>query len=151
MKSSLMADQKLLFAYGTLQIAEVLNLILGGDVFEEVVAGNAFLSEHQAFYVEGEDYPILKKVSGHTVPGILLRLYPNQLEKIVLYEDPEDYELKSFEVHLDIHKQESSCALVFWPKEKLKISDQPWSLGEWHKGVDLNAYLSKVKGWIPPL
>ncbi len=137
-----------LFSYGTLQVPEVLDYLLGLNAHEKVFQGKATLKDHQAFYVEGEGFPIVTKAPGEELEGILLSLNSSQWQVLCHYEDAEDYEVKEVELYLKGAPTSSTKALIFWPKSHLRASEKKWSLNGWYEKVDLKDYLGQIDRWM---
>jgi gamma-glutamylcyclotransferase (GGCT)/AIG2-like uncharacterized protein YtfP len=137
-----------LFAYGTLQVPEVLDRLLGNGAAHEVLGSKAVIKGHQARYVKGEDFPIVIEAANGLLVGTLLQLNPRQQEVINFYEGHEDYDLRTIEAFCEGTNKPLGEVYLYWPKPHLIADEHLWSLSEWYQKVELAQYLKKVDQWM---
>lgn len=129
-----------LFVYGTLRVSRIFDLVVGEKLaFEKAHLGPVTIQGLRAYYVEGQVYPALRKEENFVLEGDLLKIDSSlHFERLMEYEDPTNYEMRNFVCQRDSLSWD--CG-VFWPLEKIRLSDRPWSYEKWCKNQDLDAYI----------
>jgi len=117
-----------LFAFGTLQDADVFAIISGGLSINSVVREDAWMADHSVRSVLGGLYPILQRDSGARAPGTLLFDLPAAvIDRLVQFEHPE-FVLVAVEIATAKRVFPGAC---FWPSDVPPASEELWSLDRW--------------------
>lgn len=127
-----------LFAYGTLQIPEVLQAVIGG----ERRGTPALLSGFRRFCVPGKPYPAIVAEPGAAVPGLLYAgLSAAELELLDYYEG-ELYERRQLTVAVPSGELLAE-SYVLRQEHAALIAGVAWDLGEFER-VHLASYLQRL-------
>jgi len=111
-----------LFAYGTLQDAELLRRLLG----RTLPGTPASLEGYARYTVAGEDYPGIVAEAGAETPGLLLRgIRPEEWERIDRYES-DLYVRLPMQVRLCDGSACVAYGYVVPPHQQHILSDAPW-------------------------
>lgn len=116
-----------LFAYGSLQDADILGAVLGRTVIEAELAP-ARLADHAIVYHPGRVYPALLPRPGASAPGCLIRgLQADDLAALDAFEGDE-YRRDSRLVAT----ADGLCeAFLYWPRGPIPEHAPLWSLSVW--------------------
>lgn len=127
------------FAYGTLQISEVMQLVVGVDVQSRP----ARLNGYQRFKIKNKTYPGIIKNPKQIIDGVLYTGLSDHA--LVLLDQFEDILYERCLVGIE---NETQPAFVYVIKDEYKhlLADEPWSLEEF-KLKYLNKYLRDINSW----
>jgi hypothetical protein len=115
------------FFFGTLCDADVLALVIGRRP-DPSRSEPAWLADHHALYVAGENYPTLRPQPGATVEGLLVRDLSEQEVARLCYYEGADYLLAELSVRLVTGAAQRARA--FLDREPLQTAGA-WRLAEW--------------------
>lgn len=122
-----------LFAYGTLQIDEVLATLLGRIPMKTT----ARLHDWRAVRLTGRPYPGLVQATGYADGHLLTGLSPDEWILLDRFEDP-GYEIRPVEVGC------TTAWAYVWSGDHL---DTEWDLIEFRRN-ELTAYLQRCAAWL---
>jgi len=132
-----------LFSYGTLQDLDVLDIVAGIESFERL--GVAWLENHQARKLIGENYPVLVESKGHRLRGIIIESSSEFFWKRVDFFE-QDYLKK--EVTASLHDKDVEC-FVFSEEPGKDLSEDEWVFDVWHKKKqERKAYLDRCREFM---
>ena len=126
------------FAYGTLQIPEVM-LAVTGRSFKSIPA---VLNGYQRLAVKNKTYPAILKRDGCYVNGVL---YQNiDAEAITLLDQFEDvcYDRELVDIDVD-NKMEKAFVYVWKDEYKNQLSNEEWCLEEFKRKY-LKRYINRI-------
>lgn len=128
-----------LFAYGTLQVPEVLQAVIGGQRRGEPALLNGF----RRFCVPGKPYPAIVADVSSAVPGLLYEgLSAADLELLDYYEG-ELYERRELPVKVQSSELVAKC-YVLGEAHATLIVDAAWDLREFER-EHLASYLQRLE------
>lgn len=126
-RQTLMAP--LLFVFGTLRDAHVLELVLGRDA-GQVSSRAAWLDDHATVMLPEETYPVLEHRPGVRAHGRLLALDVGDLERIAFFEG-EEY---GFDVATVVTGEGALERAILCGDRSMRPGRRhPWSLEEWQR------------------
>ena len=111
-----------LFAYGTLQLPDIMEAVTGKQFPSE----EAVLEGYESFLVRGQSYPALVRSPGVRTPG---RLYTNvDRDSLVLLDRFEHlYERQTTELTVENGETIEAQVYVLPEKRRRYLSSQPWN------------------------
>lgn len=117
-----------LFAFGTLQDAEVFELVSGGIPLSRVPKEPGWLAERRIVGAEDGLYPVLQQAAGAWAPGTLLHdLSAAVLDRLAWFEWPE-FRPEPREIATATTPRTCAC---FMPAQTPTATAKPWSLETW--------------------
>lgn len=136
-----------LFSFGTLQDADVFDLVTGGLSFERSPRRTAWLPDHRVVNAIDGPHPVLQPASGEWAPGLLFHDLPESvLERIAWFEWPE-FRAERKTVVCEDARRTSVC---FMPDQTWPASQTPWSLEAWRREqkTELLAYAELMMDFL---
>ena len=132
-----------LFSYGTLQDLDVLDIVASNEPFERL--GPAYLENHQAKKLIGENYPVVVEKEGAKLRGVVISSGSETFWKRVDFFE-QDYLKK--EVTVSLHNSPTRC-FIFSEESGKDISEEEWTFNEWHmRNQERNAYLERCRNFM---
>lgn len=132
-----------LFSYGTLQDLDVLDIVAGKEPFERL--GVAYLENHQARKLIGENYPVLVEAPNIKLRGTIIESTSDIFWKRVDFFE-QDYLKKEVIAALD--GNEIEC-FVFSEEPGKDLSEEEWIFDVWHKQKrERKAYLDRCREFM---
>ena len=127
------------FAYGTLQIPEVLKSVIGIDL----PSLPARLNGYQCFKIKSRTYPGAIKKPNQFIDGILYKEIGDH--RLALLDQFEDvlYERSLVDIEGEI---EQAFVYIIMDECRDRLSDEAWSLEEFKRKY-LNKYLKDINSW----
>ncbi len=118
----------MLYAYGTLQVPDIIALIVGGGL----VGQPARLTGYARYRIIDRVYPAIVAAAGEEVSGVA---YPDltapELERLDLYEG-EIYERREVEVSIG-ETSVAACTYVLRAEHLGRLSTEPWDLAHFER------------------
>lgn len=132
-----------LFSYGTLQDLDVLDIVAGKQPFERL--GVAYLKDHQARKLIGENYPVVVETPGVNLRGVVIESESETFWKRVDWFE-QDYLKKN--VIVSLNDQDESC-FIYSEEPGKNLSEEEWLFDEWHRQKkERRAYLDRCKTFM---
>lgn len=132
-----------LFSYGTLQDLDVLDIVAGNEPFERL--GVAWLKNHQARKLIGENYPVVVEKEGARLRGVVISSRSETFWKRVDFFE-QDYLKKEVTVSLDDNEVE---CFIFSEEPGKDLSDEEWVFDVWHQQKQERiAYLDRCREFM---
>jgi gamma-glutamylcyclotransferase (GGCT)/AIG2-like uncharacterized protein YtfP len=129
-----------LFVFGTLRDAAIYEAVTGES--PKIITSDYSLPGHASYYVLGENYPGLVLDKEMNTSGIILDVSPEALERLIKYEDPDDYELK------EVGSFGQEPLYCFMSKRDLELSSQAWDFEEFMKRGERELIIKKIGEWM---
>jgi gamma-glutamyl AIG2-like cyclotransferase len=127
-----------LYAYGTLQLAPIISLIVG----REITARPATLSGYSRYRIADRVYPAIVEASGGSVLGVLYEyLDAAEMERLDVYEGPL-YERRDLAVDVG-GTLIPACTYVLRPEHAHRLSRDEWDLEQFER-EHLDSYLTRI-------
>ena len=130
------AERIALFVFGTLRDSDVRQIVLGRELPAQCCR-KAELVDYIRLMMHDETYPVLAAHTGGRVPGDILSLTPQDLERVMFFE-AEEYQLEAAQV---LDSDGHAADVVFCAERATRSGPRyPWSLRQWqaeHKHVFL--------------
>ena len=124
-----MSAQPALFFYGTLRHRPLLDLVLGAAGAERVRLTPAALPGHEALWVEGECFPMIRRNAGTEAVGVMAEgLKPDDMARLSFYEGAYLFAMRKVEVRTG---EGARTALVFFPETDAWRPGAPFDLDDW--------------------
>lgn len=134
-----MSSAHSVFAYGTLQVPEVMQLVVG----VEIKSHPARLNGYQRFKIKNRTYPAIIESPNKVIDGIIYHGLGDHA--LVLLDQFEDILYDRCLVDIESETQQ---AFVYVIKDEYKhlLTDEVWSLEEFERKY-LKKYLRDIKSW----
>lgn len=124
-----------LFAFGTLQDAEVFELVSGGVPLSLVPREPGWLAGRRIVGAEDGLYPVLQQAADDRAPGTLLHdLSAEVLDRLAWFEWPE-FRPEPQEIETATATRTCAC---FMPTQKPSAAAKSWSLETWQQDKKMN-------------
>lgn len=126
------AGGEALFFYGSLCHLPLLEIVLGRPVSGGALS-SARLDGVRASWVKGKSFPMIERVAGSEVQGVLLAgLSATEVARLRFYEQGFDYDVERAVVQAVQGAREVPVpADVFFPKAGQYTAGAPWSVADW--------------------
>lgn len=114
-----------IFLYGSLLDVDLLETVLG----RAPDPVNATLEDHAAYWIQGQEFPMILQKTGQVASGLLLEnLTETDVARLDFYEGPYGYTLQP--VHVQT-VQGRKNAQVFFPEPGAFTPGHPWNVSDW--------------------
>ncbi len=124
-----MTPRPALFFYGTLRHRPLLDLVLGAAGAARVRLTPAVLPGHEARWVAGECFPMIRPRAGTEASGVVAEgLTPADMARLSFYEGAYLFAMRRVEVRTGDGERE---ALVFFPETDAWHPGAPFDLDDW--------------------
>ncbi len=130
----------LLFAYGTLQIPQVMEAVTG----KACPSRKATAYGYSRYLIAGEVYPGMIPQNESVVDGCLYEGLEEKMWMLIdQFEDPV-YQRESIEVYVESQGPVKAWAYVWPSQHKARLSDDPWEM-DWFIRDHLPGYLTQCR------
>lgn len=132
------------FFYGSLRDKDLLSLVLGRSVDQDMYKG-AILKGYKVVRLKNEIYPMLSVIPGGMVTGSLIEgLNENDLARIMFYES---VEYRPSEIVVQTNTIGQLRASAFIGSSRALVDTRPWSFENWQV-TEKPATLIEARVWM---